>query len=137
MIEICRVRLLVDFGLLILIWIVQLIIYPSFSHFSKEDLVEWHRKYTALMGFIVVPLMLSELGIYLVTLFTKPTLWNIVGMVLVIAIWVMTFVQFVPMHNAISKGKVDENLLEKLVKTNWGRTLLWSILFILGSLTCL
>ena len=137
MIEICRVRLLVDFGLLILIWIVQLIIYPSFSHFSKEDLVEWHRKYTALMGFIVVPLMLSELGIYLVTLFTKPTLWNIVGMVLVIAIWVMTFVQFVPMHNAISKGQVDENLLEKLVKTNWGRTLLWSILFILGSLTCL
>ena len=81
--------------------------------------------------------MLSELGIYVVTLFTKPTLWNIVGMVLVIAIWVMTFVQFVPMHNAISKGQVDENLLEKLVKTNWGRTLLWSILFILGSLTCL
>ena len=137
MIEICRVRLLVDFGLLILIWIVQLIIYPSFSHFSKEDLVEWHRKYTALMGFIVVPLMLSELGIYVVTLFSKPTLWNILGMVLVIAIWVMTFVQFVPMHNAISNGQVDENLLEKLVRKNWGRTVLWSILFMLGSLTCL
>ncbi|WP_435624289.1 hypothetical protein [Flagellimonas sp.] len=137
MIEICRVRLLVDFGLLILIWIVQLIIYPSFSHFSKEDLIEWHRKYTALMGFIVAPLMLAELGIYLVTLFTKPNIWNIVATVLVIIIWVMTFAQFVPMHKAISKGQVDDILLEKLVRKNWGRTVLWSILFMLGSLTCL
>ena len=133
----CLYRLLVDFGLLILIWIVQFIIYPSFTHFSQEDLIEWHKKYTRLMGFIVAPLMIAQLVIYVISLFYEFSGLNIVTTLMVIATWVITFLQFVPMHSAIAKGQADDVILKNLVQRNWVRTVLWSLLFMIGSFTCL
>ncbi|PRX57171.1 hypothetical protein [Flagellimonas meridianipacifica] len=135
--KLCLFRLLVDFGLLVLIWMVQLIVYPSFTHFSKENLVEWHVKYTAAMGYIVGPLMLIQLGIYLMISIGEPTFFSIVGSILVLAIWVTTFFQFVPKHKLISEGKVNNALLNELVRTNWIRTTLWSLLFVVSCISCL
>ncbi|MFT7429007.1 MAG: hypothetical protein ACI9IZ_001504, partial [Nonlabens sp.] len=36
-------QLLVDFGLVVLIWIVQLIIYPSFLYYGSKTLNKWHK----------------------------------------------------------------------------------------------
>lgn len=135
--DLCNYRLLVDFALLILIWIVQLIIYPSFTHFSKDDLVEWHRKYTTLMGYIVAPFMVGQLVIYGVTVFSTFSVMNVIAFVLVLATWGITFFQFVPMHGLISKGHGDEKLLRDLVIKNWSRTIIWSLLFMMGSFICL
>ena len=52
--------LLVDAGLVVLIWMVQLIIYPSFLHYDN-NLVEWHHKYTSRIALIVV-LYYTEIG---------------------------------------------------------------------------
>jgi len=36
------IRLLFDFGLLVLIWLVQLVIYPSFLYYEQDNLKRWH-----------------------------------------------------------------------------------------------
>ena len=56
------IRLLVDFGLLVLIWIIQLIIYPSFLFYRAKELITWHKMYTKAIALIVIPLMLGQLG---------------------------------------------------------------------------
>ncbi|MEM9077282.1 MAG: hypothetical protein AAGC43_09585 [Bacteroidota bacterium] len=135
--DLCIYRLLIDFGLLFLIWIVQLIIYPSFTNFSKEDLTEWHKKYTVTIGVLVGPLMLAQLAVYLIQAFFTPTFLNIGTLILVITTWLVTFFQFVPMHKAISLGEINDELLEGIVKKNWSRTIIWSLLFIISSFSCM
>ncbi len=39
------IRLLLDFGLVVLIWMIQGIVYPSFLDYNTENLAVWHRKY--------------------------------------------------------------------------------------------
>jgi len=56
-------RLVVDFCLVVLIWLVQLIIYPSFRYMSPEQLAIWHPKYTTLITLVVGPLMLAQVAV--------------------------------------------------------------------------
>ena len=39
-------RLIIDFGLVILIWLTQLVIYPGMRFIPKDRLVKWHQSYT-------------------------------------------------------------------------------------------
>lgn len=123
-------RLLVDFGLLVLIWIIQMIIYPSFIYYKSENLVEWHRKYTPLIAYIVGPLMLFQLGITIFQITNEINLFNIISLAIISLVWISTFLQFVPIHNSISKGRVNKEMLLSLVKKNWIRTALWTLLFL-------
>jgi len=127
-------RLLIDFGLLVLIWIVQRIIYPGFLHYSADELVKWHRIYTSRLTFIVFPLMLGQLAVSVYQLTLEANLYTVMGFILVILLWLSTFLQFVPMHSKISQGKVSQKLLNSLVKKNWIRTILWTVLFLLSLL---
>ena len=52
----------VDFGLLVLILMVQVIVYPSFLHFSKTNLIKWHQSYTPKITTIVAPLMIAQVA---------------------------------------------------------------------------
>ncbi|NAS32535.1 hypothetical protein GTQ40_16255 [Flavobacteriaceae bacterium R38] len=126
------IRLLVDFGLLILIWMIQLVVYPGFSYYSRKWLIIWHRKYTALIGYIVGPLMLAQLGFYSYQLINSITLLHVISLSMVGIIWLITFLQFVPAHKNISKGRIRGNILKSLVYKNWSRTILWTLLFILN-----
>jgi len=122
--------LLIDFGLVILIWMIQLIVYPSFLYYETGNLIAWHKKYVLLIGFIVAPLMLLQLGILVYQIFTSVTIYHSVSLVIILSIWVLTFLEFVPIHSNISKGNVNEKMLLSLVKKNWSRTILWSLLFV-------
>ena len=124
------IRLLIDFGLVILIWMVQLNIYPSFRYYTREDLVRWHQKYTLGIAVIVIPLMFGQLGIYGYQLFESQALFPILGFAIVILQWILTFAIFVPLHNAIGQNLHSEQTLRKLVKRNWWRTILWTALFV-------
>jgi hypothetical protein len=42
----------------------------------------------------------------------------------VIILWLVTFIFSVPLHNKLLQGK-DHLHIQKLVRTNWIRTLLW------------
>ncbi len=124
------IRLLVDFGLVVLIWITQLIVYPGFLHYPKSNLMAWHGTYTTMIGYIVAPLMLLQLGLYLHLTLVRFSIPALLALIVVMATWGVTFLQFVPMHGAINTGDFDRVLLTKLVGRNWIRTVLWTLLFI-------
>ena len=126
------VQLLLDFGLVVLIWIIQLIVYPSFLYYRNENLVAWHREYTSRFSFIVIPLMFGQLGISIYQVSTYANVYTALGLVIILLIWISTFLQFVPIHTNISKGIASEKMLNSLVTKNWLRTSLWSLLFVIN-----
>ena len=125
-------RIVLDFGLMVLIWIVQRIIYPGFQHYKAENLIVWHREYTMRIGFIVAPLMIGQLGISIVQVFFTISIYTVISLVLIVLAWISTFLQFVPIHTNISKGIASEKLVFSLVGKNWLRTFLWTILFLMS-----
>jgi len=127
--------LLFDFGLVVLIWIVQLIIYPSFKYHNQESLVKWHAKYTVRIAGVVIPLMFGQLILYLYLIFTQPDVSIYIRSGLTISAWITTFAIFVPLHNTINNRKNTEKTLSQLVSKNWIRTVIWTLLFIINLAT--
>ena len=127
-------RLLLDFGLVVLIWLVQLIIYPGFCMMRSEDLLKWHPKYTGRVSLIVIPLMLGQLFIVVYQVWSEASAILLVTLTIVLLIWLITFLFFVPAHNKIGKGDFDQHRLRKMVRINWWRTALWSLIFLLSLL---
>ena len=123
-------RVIIDFGLVVLIWMVQLIIYPSFLYYTDKALVSWHKRYTFNVSLIVIPLMTSQLGLYIYQVLGSQTVFTVSGLSIAIIAWMSTFVLFVPLHQQIANRQHTEFMLKQLVLRNWLRTLLWTGLFI-------
>lgn len=125
-------RLLFDFGLFVLIWMIQLLVYPSFKHYGKEQLLEWHKQYTSRITIIVIPLMFGQLVTTGIQVWQDPTWYSISSFIIVSLLWILTFVQFVPLHTKISSDEASPEVLESLVQRNWLRTFLWSLLLFMS-----
>ncbi len=125
-------RLLIDFGFVVLIWAVQLVIYPSFGFYTKDNLFIWHKSYTARVTIIVLPLMFSQLILSCMQLWEIQNWYTILSLVFVITLWLQTFLIFVPLHQSIDKNEPVENVCNKLVNKNWTRTVLWTFLFVIS-----
>lgn len=126
------IRHMVDFGLVVLIWLVQLVIYPSLLHIASDRLVAWHRAYTFRMTWVVGPLMLVQLGLvgWGTYYFMDAAHW--LSLVLVIACWVWTFGVSVPFHVKIELEQGGAVIIRRLVVTNWVRTVLWTLVLLVG-----
>jgi len=123
--------LIVDTALVILIWLVQLIIYPVFEYMNAEDLKQWHRVYVPRITLIVAPLMILQLVLYVVAFEWE---WrSITSIVFLMGIWINTFLQAVPLHGKIfaQTGEAIAPAVQQLLRVNWIRTILWSLLWIL------
>ena len=131
------IRLLLDFGLVVLIWMIQRIVYPSFLDYNTENLVVWHRKYTNRLSPIVIPLMFGQLSVIIYQIAKSFNLYTVFSLVIILLIWIATFLQFVPIHSNISKGRMSERMLKELVNKNWIRTVLWTLLFLSSLYWCL
>jgi len=127
-------KLLFDFGLMVLIWLVQLIIYPSFLYYQKKDLVRWHTIYTGRLGYVVIPLMLGQLILSILNLIKHFSIPRCTGLILVVIIWLVTFLLFVPLHSTIASNTTNEETLKKLIQQNWWRTFLWTLVFVINFL---
>lgn len=122
-----QLQLIVDSGLLILIWLVQVIIYPSFHYIDTRDFKSWHMRYTRTISTIVVPLILMQAGFELYcALFEEPRWWRIL---LITAVLLSTFILSVPCHRKLQDIGKNTAVIRRLVQTNWLRTLLWTLLF--------
>ena len=132
--EIILLQLFIDFGFVVLIWAVQLVIYPSFKFYTEENLLIWHRLYTKKITFIVLPLMLAQFVLTCVHLWQIVNLFTILSMVIVALLWLLTFIVLVPLHQSIDKNTNDNTTVNKLVKKNKLRTFLWSLLFMVSAL---
>jgi len=116
-----------------IIWMVQLIQYPWINRCPTDHFTSYHTQYMTRIGFIVGPAMLIEgvTGVWLFTLYDGLA-QSFVGQSLfvLLAIWISTAVLQVPCHQRLTKG-YDESIHRKLVKTNWIRTVGWSLRLVL------
>jgi hypothetical protein len=126
------IRILFDVGLLVLIWIVQRVVYPSFTYYTRDGLMKWHDKYTQRITFVVLPLMLGQVIVSGLQLWRIASWYTIISFVIILLLWASTFLKFVPLHHKISKGDFNKNTLTDLIRYNWIRTALWTILFLLS-----
>lgn len=106
-----------------LIWIVQLVHYPSFKYVSETNFSDFSAFHKNSITLIVLPLMFLELG---TSFFILEKSWKVINVVSVLILWISTFVFSVPCHNQLSQGK-NLDIINKLVKTNWIRTIVWSL----------
>lgn len=125
-------QLLLDFGLMILIWMTQLVVYPSFTYFQEADLISWHKKYTTAVSIIVMPLMLGQVAFHLYGTYVDFGLLKIAALVLIGLAWVNTFFFAVPLHNKIGSGTDGMASAERLVHVNWYRTAIWTAVFLIS-----
>lgn len=120
-----------------LIWFVQVVHYPLFSSVGSADFPAYERRHQTLTTYVVVPPMILEVATGLLLFWIRPAsvpFWPIgIGFLLLIAIWMSTFLLQVPCHNLLSRA-FDAKIQKRLMATNWIRTTAWSFrgLLILG-----
>jgi hypothetical protein len=129
-------RVMVDFGLVVLIWVVQLIIYPGFKFINPNQFNHWHKRYMWLITFVVAPLMFIQAGLvgYQVAYF--PGTLSILSAMVVVLIWILTFFYAVPVHNRLSL-QYEIKDIKLLMRVNWPRTVLWSVLWVFSLISIL
>ena len=85
MITLIEANRLASFGLVVLIWLVQVIIYPAFADIAPQRFTRWHAGYTRALTWIVMPLMLGQVALLGWLLDARPSRWGFLaaGMVAV------------------------------------------------------
>ena len=129
-----EIRLIVNASLCSLIWIVQLVIYPGFNHYREEDIKKWHPIYAKRITYIVMPLMLSQFLLYIAASYQEPSTGSVLILVLIILVWMVTFMVAVPLHNNIDRCEDSIVPRNKLVRINWIRTMAWTGILIISLL---
>jgi hypothetical protein len=81
--------------------------------------------------------MLGQLGIAIYQVFLAQNIYTLVSIVFVVFLWGITLLKFAPMHQQISEGNTQIQLLKTLVQMNWIRTMIWTLLFVLSSASVL
>ena len=109
-----------------LIWVVQCVHYPSFVYYTQKQAFSDHQRW---ISALVIPLMLLELitAIWVMIVFSS---WPILlGFILLVGIWLHTFLRMVPLHQQLLKDPVSgrHSTVKQLVQRNKIRTGLWSI----------
>ena len=122
------VRILVDFGMFVLIWLVQVIIYPGFQFADAHQFSGWHHIYTNRITCFVLPLMFLQVGIYASNLLLDVHSLDLISSFLIALAWLMTFIWIIPVHGSIER-KLETAQINKLVRLNWFRTWSWTAVF--------
>lgn len=112
------------------IWLVQLLVYPSMAHAGADGYTRYHKLHTSRITPVVAPAMIVELltAIYFVFVPLKAiSIWCFwVGLSLVLIIWASTFFLQVPLHDKLGRN-FDAGAQRRLVLTNWIRTAAWTL----------
>ena len=132
MITISELHSLVDFGMCVVLWLVQLVIYPSFLRVEPSELIAWHKAYTFRVSFIILPLMFGQLVFTILSVLEGPSILEWFAFAFVLVCWILTFFVSVPLHRKIEQNDITRETRQKLITTNWPRTILWSVIFGLG-----
>jgi len=113
-----------------LIWVVQIVIYPMFAEIPLNAFVDYERKYQRRITSVVMPAMLVELGTgTLIVFLDSPELSRfsqVLNLLFIFAIWLSTALIQVPCHRSLETD-FDPQTHRLLVKSNWIRTVLWTV----------
>jgi hypothetical protein len=109
-----------------LIWTIQLVHYPLFHSVGKSHFIAYHEKHMRFISWLVVPLMLAEIGSAALLLFlgerSMLCLLSLLGIALV---WASTLCLQVPIHQKLCLSYCKASV-DRLVTSNWLRTLAWT-----------
>ena len=120
----------INAGLLVLIWLVQIIIYPGMHNWVTINFSELHRAYTRRISLVVVPLMLAQATLGLQMAVSLPGILPVLQLILIAFVWGVTAFISVPLHRRLATGH-DEHIIDRLINTNWLRTTCWSLVSLL------
>ena len=113
-----------------IIWVIQLLHYPAFHFIKESDYVEFQHFHMQRISFIVVPVMILELfSAFMLVYYLRSNLLTIC-LIILLFIWLITFVFFTKLHQSLLDG-YNKTIVDKLVKMNWSRTILWSLRLII------
>ena len=110
------------------IWVIQLLHYPSFHFVQKSDYPKFQQFHMSRISLIVIPAMIIEFitGIIMLQFGFSSNFLFISSLVILITIWGITFIFFTKMHKVLISG-YNEIIVNRLILINWSRTLLWSL----------
>ena len=112
-----------------LIWLIQIVHYPLFTRVGAEGFKKYAEDHQRLISYLVLPLMLVELGTAVILWKTRPAEISqgpvTAGIFLLLVIWGSTFLIQVPQHRRLLTG-YDADVCRHLVRWNWIRTVAWS-----------
>lgn len=127
---ILAIHAIATFYMLGVIWFVQLTHYPLFGFVDEARYPEFQAEHMRRTGWVVgVPMIIEILSAAWLALIQESLILSTlsyIGLALVIVIWITTAVLQVPLHGRL-KSKSDKELQLSLVRTNWLRTILWTI----------
>lgn len=112
-----------------IIWLVQLVHYPSFQFIDPGQFKKFHQMHSRKITWIVAPVMLLEL-VTAILLFwdtQMPSTVITANLVLLVLTFVATAFLSVPIHNQLAQKGYDSRLIKKLTLTNWPRTFFWTL----------
>ena len=113
------------------IWVIQLVHYPSFKYVNESDYIIFQKYHMSNISYIVFPVMFTELITALIILFFgEKSLFFVLSLICLFLIWVITGVLFTKYHSILKEGK-DLMIIEKMIKANWIRALLWTMRLIM------
>ena len=123
------------------IWIIQLVHYPMFTDLDARFFEKSMKDHQKGMSQVVLITMLIEIftGASLIIFSQGVSFLIILNFIALLVIWFVTFMISVPCHNRLLISK-NNDVIKKLVQSNWIRTVLWSIrsigllYFILGKI---
>ena len=105
------------------IWFVQIVHYPLFAYYRDEGF-RFHARRTA--NVVALPMLVEAMTAALLVIEhpSNSVLWT--GLMLVGLLWLSTSFLQVPQHSALERG-FQKPAYEILVRSNWLRTVAWSI----------
>lgn len=125
------IRLSVDSGFFVLVWLVQVIIYPSFKYIDSQKLKVWHLLYTRKILYFVGPMLFIQTGVIALQILFDPLGFLVDGLLL-LGVWINTFLFAVPTHDVLDRGGDPAVTIQKLLRINRWRALGWTVLFLLS-----
>lgn len=107
-------------------WFVQVVHYPLFAKVGATAFAAYEREHVRRTGWVLLFPMTLELAlsVWVVILLGGRMAWA--GLVLVGLIWGMTWAVQVPAHRRLESG-FDPMACRRLVRTNWARTVAWTL----------
>lgn len=108
-----------------IIWIVQVVHYPTFRFIDNKSFSSFSKFHAKSISSIVIPIMLVEIATVAILLVNFPSKALFINLTLLLITWLVTFLVSVPLHKELQKQKSSQNI-EKLIKSNWIRTSLWT-----------
>ena len=119
-----------------IIWFVQVVHYPLFAKVGDSGFGSYEQVHQRRTTIVVAPLMITEAVTAVALIWVRPAgvtfLVALCGLLLVILLWASTYFWQVPAHQVLTHA-FDASTHRKLVRSNWVRTIVWTLR---GALVC-